>query len=196
MKIMHRTIGVAVASMGLVLTTGCVSPNGAPDNTGTGALIGGAFGAIVGATADRAHPGAGALIGGAAGLIAGGLVGHTIDQEQQQRLQQQSPQTWQTIQHNDAVVQQQQQATASSQQPSQSQTPSGQTAPSQTTETTTPLTVDDIKALTAAGVKPDAITQEIKISQSKFSPHDITAAQQANPPVDPAVIEYMNNHAG
>jgi hypothetical protein len=57
------------------------------------------------------------------------------------------------------------------------------------------FTVDDIKALTAAGVKPDAITKEIDISQSKFSPQDIAAAQQANPPVDPEVIEYMKSHA-
>ena len=57
------------------------------------------------------------------------------------------------------------------------------------------FTVDDIKALTAAGVKPDAITKEIDISQSKFSPQDIAAAQQANPPIDPEVIEYMKSHA-
>ena len=57
-----------------------------------------------------------------------------------------------------------------------------------------PLTVDDIKALTSAGVKPDAINKEIEISQSKFNPLDIAAAQQANPPIDPAVIEYMKDH--
>ena len=58
----------------------------------------------------------------------------------------------------------------------------------------TPITVDDIKALTATGVKPDAITKEIDISQSKFSPQDITTAQQANPPVNADVIAYMKNH--
>ena len=101
MKIMYRT--VAIVSMALLLTTGCVNPNGTPDNTGTGAIMGGGIGAVIGAIADRAHPGAGALIGGAAGLIAGGLVGHMIDQQNQQVLQQQYPQTWNKLQNNDTV---------------------------------------------------------------------------------------------
>jgi Glycine zipper/WXXGXW repeat (2 copies) len=63
------------------LLVGCVSPNGRPDYTGSGALIGGASGATIGALADRHNPGAGALIGGAAGLIAGGLLGHSMDQQ-------------------------------------------------------------------------------------------------------------------
>jgi TPR repeat protein len=58
------------------------------------------------------------------------------------------------------------------------------------------MTVDEIKALTAAGVKPDAIIQAIKESKAAgYSPSDIQAAQQANPPVDPAVIAYMKNPA-
>ena len=101
MRIMYRT--VAIVSVALLLTTGCVNPNGTPDNTGTGAIMGGGIGAVIGAIADRAHPGAGALIGGAAGLIAGGLVGHMIDQQNQQVLQQQYPQTWNKLQNNDAV---------------------------------------------------------------------------------------------
>src|SRR5271169_2275690 len=70
----------AVALAGLL--SGCVSPNGDPDYTGSGALMGGATGAIIGAAADR-NSGAGALIGGAAGLIAGGLIGHSMDQQAQ-----------------------------------------------------------------------------------------------------------------
>ena len=192
MKIMCRTIGVAVVSVALVLTTGCVNPHGTQNNTGSGALIGGALGAITGAVIghNNGNTGAGALIGAAAGVIAGGLVGNMIDQENQQRLQQQSPQTWNKLQNNDAVY-------ASSPPPS---TPPAATAPPPTTSPAAPapqmqqFTVDDIKALTAAGVKPDAITKEIDISQSKFSPQDIAAAQQANPPVAPEVIEYMKSH--
>ena len=60
---------------------GCVSPDGSPDRTGTGALVGGASGAAIGAMADRRNPGAGALIGAAAGTIFGGLVGHSADQQ-------------------------------------------------------------------------------------------------------------------
>jgi Glycine zipper len=63
------------------LLAGCVGPNGRPDYTGSGALIGGASGAAIGAAADRGNPGAGALIGGAAGLITGGLIGHGMDQQ-------------------------------------------------------------------------------------------------------------------
>lgn len=180
---MYRIIAVVLVSLELVLMTGCVNPNGTQNNTTTGALIGGALGASAGAAAGGRHAGGrNVLVGDLAGVIVGGLVGHMTDREQQQRLRQQSPQTWQTIQHNDAVVQQQQAA--------QTQ-PSGQALP---IEGVTPITVDDIKALTAAGVKPDAITKEIDISQSQFSPQDIATAQQANPPVNADVIAYMKNH--
>lgn len=80
--IMVKAVGVAV---GCCLLTGCVQPDGRPDNTGTGALIGGMSGAAIGAVADRRNPGVGALIGGAAGLLAGGLIGHAADQEQDAR---------------------------------------------------------------------------------------------------------------
>ncbi|MEO5366809.1 MAG: YXWGXW repeat-containing protein [Magnetococcus sp. WYHC-3] len=84
-----------VMTLGLSLT-GCVSPQGEPDNTGTGALIGGATGAIIGASVAR-HPGVGAAIGGAAGVIAGGLIGHSIDNTQKARLQNSAPRTWQNV---------------------------------------------------------------------------------------------------
>ena len=63
------------------LLSGCVDPDGRPNNTGSGALIGGMSGAAIGALADRRNPGAGALIGGAAGLLAGGLIGNSVDRE-------------------------------------------------------------------------------------------------------------------
>jgi hypothetical protein len=80
MKIITAKIVTAVGLASLL--AGCTSPNGQPDYTGSGALIGGASGAAIGAMADRRAPGAGALIGGAAGLIAGGLIGHSMDQQQ------------------------------------------------------------------------------------------------------------------
>jgi len=209
MKTMYRT--VAIVSVALLLTTGCVNPNGTPDNTGTGAIMGGGIGAVIGAIADRAHPGAGALIGGAAGLIAGGLVGHMIDQQNQQVLQQQYPQTWNKLQNNDVVY-----ANSPPSSPPPPATTPGATSPPPATvpptlttpavtastsstpaATTTPqmqpLTVDDIKALAAAGVRPDAINKEIDISQSKFSQSDIAAAQQAN--VNSEVIAHMQSHS-
>jgi len=63
------------------ILTGCVAPDGRPDNTGTGALVGGASGAAIGAMADRRNPAAGAAIGGVAGLITGALIGHSVDQQ-------------------------------------------------------------------------------------------------------------------
>ena len=84
----------AVATSAVVLT-GCVNPNGTQNNTGTGALIGGALGAITGAAiGGPRHGGEGALIGAAAGLIAGGAVGNSMDQQQQAELRAQAPQTY------------------------------------------------------------------------------------------------------
>ena len=84
----------AVAATAVVLT-GCVNPNGTQNNTGSGALIGGALGAITGAAiGGPRHGGEGALIGAAAGLIAGGAVGNSIDQQQQAELRAQAPQTY------------------------------------------------------------------------------------------------------
>jgi outer membrane lipoprotein SlyB len=78
-----------------VVWTGCVNPNGTPDNTATGALTGGAIGAITGAAIGGGRNGGiDALFGAAAGAIAGGLIGHSVDQQQQARLQAQAPQTY------------------------------------------------------------------------------------------------------
>ena len=83
--------------VGLCLSlAGCVSPQGEPDHTASGALIGGATGAIIGSAVGR-HPGTGAAIGGAVGIIAGGLIGHSMDQAQQARLRTAAPQTWQSV---------------------------------------------------------------------------------------------------
>lgn len=82
-----------------VLLTGCQNPNGTPNNTGTGALMGGAIGALAGAAIGGPHnAGAGALIGAASGVIAGGLIGNVMDQQQAAALQAQAPQTYVRIQ--------------------------------------------------------------------------------------------------
>ncbi len=89
---MIKTISSALTVVTLAgLLQGCVSPDGRPDYTGSGALIGGASGAAIGAMADRRAPGAGALIGGAAGLIAGGLIGHSMDQDAQRERMAEAP---------------------------------------------------------------------------------------------------------
>jgi hypothetical protein len=77
-----------------VVVTGCVNPDGTVDNTGSGALTGGAIGAFSGAVIGGRNAGPGALIGAAAGMIAGGLIGHSMDQQQQEQLRSQAPQTY------------------------------------------------------------------------------------------------------
>ena len=169
-----------------VMLTGCVNPDGTPNNTASGALLGGVVGGLAGAATSGRHSGQNFLIGAAIGAVAGAIVGNVMDRinaDQRARLQQSSPQTLQTIQHNDQVAQQQQSAPPPA---------SGQPAPPENAPT--PLKVDDIKALTAAGVKPEAIINAIKESKpGAYSAADIQAAQQANPPVDPSVIECMKN---
>jgi hypothetical protein len=137
----------------------------------------------VGGLVARHDPVAGAVIGAAAGALVGGIIGH-LNEEQKARLQQTSPQTLQTLQHNDQVAQQQASAASSS----------GQTtAPATAADAPTPLKVDDIKAMAGAGIKPEAIIDAIKESKTTYSATDIDAAQQVTPPLDPSVIAFMKN---
>ena len=79
----------------VLVLAGCVNPDGTQNNTGSGALIGGAMGALTGAAIGGHHDGGeAALIGAAVGAMAGGLVGNSMDQQQQARLHQQAPQTY------------------------------------------------------------------------------------------------------
>jgi hypothetical protein len=110
----------------------------------------------------------------------GGILAR-LNPQQKARLQQQSPQTLLTLAHNDAVYQHQQQRAAQAQ------------TPPPPAEALTPLTVADIKALDSAGVKKDVIIDEIKRSQSVYTQADITALQQSNPNIDPAIIKCMKN---
>ena len=81
---------LAVATVGISVT-GCMAPQGYPDNTATGAVVGGATGAIIGSMAR--HPCPGALVGGAVGALAGGAIGHSMDQAQDvQQMKAQAPQ--------------------------------------------------------------------------------------------------------
>jgi outer membrane lipoprotein SlyB len=81
---------LAIAVVGISLT-GCMTPQGQIDNTASGALAGGATGAIIGSMAH--HPGTGALVGGAVGALAGGAIGHSVDQAQEaQQMRAQQPQ--------------------------------------------------------------------------------------------------------
>jgi len=78
-----------------LLLSGCESPDGSPNSTATGALVGGALGVASGALIGGHHHAAeGALIGGAIGAVTGGLVGQGVDQDRRERLRQQAPATY------------------------------------------------------------------------------------------------------
>ena len=81
---------------------GCVSSQGRPDYTASGALTGGALGAIIGSTAqDSGH---GALVGGAVGAVVGGLIGHGMDQAQEVQLKAQAPQTLERLEQEQPLT--------------------------------------------------------------------------------------------
>jgi len=86
-----------------ILVTGCMSHQGQPDNTASGALAGGATGAIIGSMAR--HPGPGALVGGVVGALAGGAIGHGMDQAQDAQLRAQAPQqSMQRVEQNQPLT--------------------------------------------------------------------------------------------
>ena len=91
----YRYFVLTVVSTG-VLLTGCYTPDGQPDRTATGALMGGAIGAGTGALIGNAsghHTAEGAAIGGAVGLLTGALIGNSMEQQHREALQAQAPQT-------------------------------------------------------------------------------------------------------
>jgi hypothetical protein len=78
---------VAVALLG---TMALGSAGGCDTNAGTGALLGGAAGAGIGAIIghnSHGRTGSGALIGGAVGAIGGALVGNEMDKAERQKAQ-------------------------------------------------------------------------------------------------------------
>jgi uncharacterized protein YcfJ len=97
MKHCHQWFVVAVAGLSLV---GCYTPEGQPDRTASGALLGGALGAgtgaIIGNYAGHNTAG-GAAIGGALGALTGAIVGNAMDQQQRETLARQSPATLQRV---------------------------------------------------------------------------------------------------
>lgn len=94
-----------VAGVSTVVLTGCQYPNGEPNNTASGALIGGAVGAVTGAAiGGPQHGGEGALIGAAAGAMTGGAIGNSMDQAQAAQLRAQAPQTYTRVQQGQPLT--------------------------------------------------------------------------------------------
>ena len=98
-------LALATAVVAVTLT-GCQYPNGETNNTASGALIGGAAGAMTGAAIGGPHNNAGpdALIGAAAGAIAGGIIGNVMDQQQAAALRAQAPQTYVRVQEGQPLT--------------------------------------------------------------------------------------------
>lgn len=107
-------LGLCALTSALVFT-GCETPYGTPDRTGTGALAGAGIGAFSGAVLGGRHAGEGALIGGAVGAITGGLIGHSLDQQEQERLRAQAPATYTRVEQGQPLAVADVKAMASSQ---------------------------------------------------------------------------------
>jgi hypothetical protein len=75
---------LAGLAAGGLTSVGCTTPSGAPNNTGTDALVGTGIGAGAGAVLGSLvrAPVAGALIGGAVGASTGAAVGNAEDRQQ------------------------------------------------------------------------------------------------------------------
>src|ERR1051325_1444044 len=103
---MNRNLFFTTVLAGGIVLTGCYTPDGQPDRTGTGALVGSGAGAALGAIIGGGHGrGAeGALIGAAAGAIAGGVIGNSMDREERARRRAQAPQTYARIDQGQPLV--------------------------------------------------------------------------------------------
>src|SRR5271154_5534145 len=102
MKKIHA-LTLAAATSAVVLT-GCQYPNGEPNNTGTGTLVGAGVGATSGALLAGRNGAAGALIGGAIGALAGSMVGNSMDEQQRAELRSQAPTTYVRVQQGQPLT--------------------------------------------------------------------------------------------
>lgn len=91
---MKRYSQILIIILAGITIAGCITPQGRQDYTGSGALAGGATGAIVGSMSH--NTGAGALVG----AVLGGLIGHGLDQEQEAMLRTQAPTTLQRVEES------------------------------------------------------------------------------------------------
>ena len=99
---MKRYINMIMASMVGISLAGCMSPNGRPDYTASGALAGGATGAMIGSM--ERHPGPAPLVGAAVGAVVGGIIGHGMDEAQEAQLRAQAPQTMERVEQGQPLA--------------------------------------------------------------------------------------------
>jgi len=84
----------------LVLIAGTMLLLGCESKAGTGALVGGGGGAVIGGIVGGPE---GAIIGGAAGAIAGGIVGAVLDNQEQKKLRESYPHTYQRLEKGETL---------------------------------------------------------------------------------------------
>ena len=152
---MKRSVVLVAAALAAVSLAGCYTPYGRPDYTASGALAGGATGAVIGSMTH--NHGAGAVVGGALGAVVGGLIGHGLDQAQETQLRAQAPQTLERVEQG------------------------------------RPLSVDDVQALSRAGIGDDLIISQIRNSRTIYhlTTADIIALKNSG--VSERVIDFMIN---
>lgn len=167
LKVMKSRAWTCTAAALAVVLSGCVNPNGTPNNTGTGVLAGSAFGALTGAAIGGCrNAGPYALYGAAAGALAGGLLGYAADRQQNAWMEAQAPQP--TYVRVNQV------------QPQRPLLPQ-------------PMSIADVKGLVGAGVSDDVIISQINNSRTVFhlSAADIIDLRYAG--VSDKLINYMIN---
>ena len=158
----HRSVVVVALT---TMLAGCVDPYGQPNYTGSGALIGGGSGALLGAAIDRRNPAAGALIGGAAGLLTGSLIGHSMDDDARRRYYYQPPPVYVPPPPAPVYV-----------------APPPQVPPP---------SLSDIKAMARSGVSEDVIMSQITRSHAVYSLDANAIIDLKNAGVSDAIVHLM-----
>ena len=162
MKMPYLVLTVASSA---VLLTGCENPDGSQNNTASGALIGGGFGALTGAAiGGNRHGGEDALLGAAAGAIAGGLIGNAADQQRDAQIRSQPPQSYTTT-----------------------------TTTTTTTIQAQPMSLADVKALARSGAGEDLIISQINTTHSIYHLSAGDIIDLRNNGVSDRVVTYMIN---
>jgi hypothetical protein len=168
--------GVIVLTLSGLVTAGCET------KTGTGAVVGGAGGAVVGGligSKSHGRAGEGALIGAGVGALGGALVGHGMDKNDEKKKQQEQEQN--KYRERDTT------ATASATPPPAPPPPTPANAPNAVSRA-------DIMNWSRSGVKDEIIIDRIQRSGQTFTVTAADEQQLKQAGVSDAVITAMKNN--
>ena len=164
--------GVIVLSLCGLVSAGCES------KAGTGAVVGGAGGALVGGligSKSHSRAGAGALIGAGVGALGGAAVGHSMDKSDEKKKQQEQEQN--KYRERDTT------ATASATPP-----------PPTPANASNAVSRADIMSWSRSGVKDEIIIDRIQRSGQTFTITATDEQQLKQAGVSDAVILAMKNN--